>query len=99
MECSLYTYDKDYINKTYKKHIAGIITSFQKSGVYLVDLKEEKVVTDLHNYTVYSCQYEDIEGKKSTVKFKLPNINEQGIVKIDGVKQYVKKKEISFTYN
>lgn len=91
LECSLYTYDKDYINKTYKKHIAGIITSFQKSGVYLVDLKEEKVVTDLHNYTVYSCQYEDIEGKKSTVKFKLPNINEQGIVKIDGVKQYVKK--------
>lgn len=91
LDCSLYTYDKDYINKTYKKHIAGIITSFQKSGVYLVDLKEEKVVTDLHNYTVYSCQYEDIEGKKSTVKFKLPNINEQGIVKIDGVKQYIKK--------
>ena len=91
LDCSLYTYDKDYINKTYKKHIVGIITSFQKSGVYLVDLKEEKVVTDLHNYTVYSCQYEDIEGKKSTIKFKLPNINEQGIVKIDGVKQYVKK--------
>lgn len=91
LDCSLHTYDKDYINKTYKKHIAGIITSFQKSGVYLVDLKEEKVVTDLHNYTVYSCQYEDIEGKKSTVKFKLPNINEQGIVKVDGVKQYVKK--------
>jgi hypothetical protein len=91
LDCSLYTYDKDYINKTYKKHIVGIITSFQKSGVYLVDLKEEKVVTDLHNYTVYSCQYEDIEGKKSTVKFKLPNINEQGIVKVDGVKQYAKK--------
>lgn len=91
LDCSLYTYDKDYINKTYKKHIVGVITSFQKSGVYLVDLKEEKVVTDLHNYTVYSCQYEDIEGKKSTVKFKLPNINEQGIVKVDGVKQYAKK--------
>ena len=91
LECSLYTYDKDYIEKTYKKHIAGIITSFQKSGVYLVDVKEEKVVTDLHNYTTYSCQYEDIEGKKSTVKFRLPNINEQGIVKIDGVKQYIKK--------
>ena len=91
LECSLHTYDKDYIEKTYKKHIAGIITSFQKSGVYLVDIKEEKVVTDLHNYTTYSCQYEDIEGKKSTVKFRLPNINEQGIVKIDGVKQYIKK--------
>lgn len=91
LECSVYTYDKDYLEKTYKKHIAGVITSFQKSGVYLVDVKTEKTVTDLHNYTTYSCQYEDIDGKKSTVKFKLPNINEQGIVKIDGVKQYIKK--------
>ena len=91
LECSLHTYDKDYLEKTYKKHLVGIITSFQKSGVYLVDLKTEKVVTDLHNYTIYSCQYEDIDGKKSTVKFKLPNINEQGIIKIDGVKQYMKK--------
>ena len=91
LECSLYTYDKDYLEKTYKKHLVGIMTSFQKSGVYLVDLKTEKVVTDLHNYTIYSCQYEDIDGKKSTVKFKLPNINEQGIIKIDGVKQYLKK--------
>lgn len=91
LECSVHTYDKDYLAKTYKKHIAGVITSFQKSGVYLVDVKTEKTVTDLHNYTTYSCQYEDIDGKKSTVKFKLPNINEQGIVKIDGVKQYIKK--------
>ena len=91
LECSVYTYDKDYLEKTYKKHIAGVITSFQKSGVYLVDVKTEKTVTDLHNYTTYSCQYEDIDGKKSTIKFKLPNINEQGIVKIDGVKQYIKK--------
>lgn len=91
LECSLHTYDKDYLEKTYKKHIAGIITSFQRAGVYLVDLKEEKVVTDLHNYTTYSCQYEDIDGKKSTVKFKLPNVSKEGIVKIDGVKQYIKK--------
>ncbi len=91
LECSVHTYDKDYLEKTYKKHIAGVITSFQKSGVYLVDVKTEKTVTDLHNYTTYSCQYEDIDGKKSTIKFKLPNINEQGIVKIDGVKQYIKK--------
>ena len=91
LECSVHTYDKDYLAKTYKKHIAGVITSFQKSGVYLVDVKTEKTVTDLHNYTTYSCQYEDIDGKKSTIKFKLPNINEQGIVKIDGVKQYIKK--------
>ena len=91
LQCTLAAYDQDYIHKTYRKHIAGILTSFQKNGVYLVGLKTEQVLTDLHNYTEYSCQYEDIDGKKSTIKFKLPNIDSEGCVVIDGVKQAVRK--------
>lgn len=91
IKSTLVAYDQDYIKKTYPKHIAGIISSFQKNGVYLVGLKEEKVLTELHNYTEYSCQYEDLDGKKSTIKFKIPNIDSEGCVTIDGVKQVVKK--------
>ena len=91
LQCTLAAYDQDYIHKTYRKHIAGILTSFQKNGVYLVGLKTEHILTDLHNYTEYSCQYEDIDGKKSTIKFKLPNIDSEGCVVIDGVKQAVRK--------
>lgn len=88
---TLANFDKDYIKKTYKKHIAGTITSFQKQGVYLINVKTEPVVTDLHNYTLYTCQYEDIQGRKSTVKFKMPNVTSEGKITVDGVPNIVKK--------
>ena len=91
LKSSLDTFDRDYMQKTFKKHIAGTLTSFAKSGVYLTAIKEEKVVTDLHNYTSYKCQYTDIKGNKSTVSFKIPNVHSDGTVTIDGVTQIVKK--------
>lgn len=94
LECTMSNFDKDYVDKTFHKHLAGIITSFQKNGAYLINVKEEKVITDLHNYTQYSCQYEDIRGKKSTVKFKIPNITSNGAIVVDGVPQIIKKQRI-----
>ena len=91
LSSTLDTFEKDYIKKTFKKQIAGIITSFAKEGAYLTGLKEEKVITDLHNYTQYKCQYTDIRGNKSTVSFKIPNVHTDGTVTIDGVTQIIKK--------
>jgi len=91
LKSTLDTFEKDYIKKTFKKQLAGIITSFAKEGAYLTGLKENKVVTDLHNYTEYKCQYTDIRGNKSTVSFKIPNVHSNGTVTIDGVTQIIKK--------
>ena len=91
LKSTLDTFEKDYVKKTFKKQIAGIITSFGKEGVYLTGLKTEKVVSDLHNYTNYKCQYTDIRGNKSTVSFKIPNVHSNGTVTIDGVTQIIKK--------
>ena len=91
LKSTLDTFEKDYIKKTFKKQLAGIVTSFAKEGAYLTELKENKVVTDLHNYTEYKCQYTDIRGNKSTVSFKIPNVHSNGTVTIDGVTQIIKK--------
>lgn len=91
LKSTLDTFEKDYIKKTFKKQLAGIVTSFAKEGAYLTGLKENKVVTDLHNYTEYKCQYTDIRGNKSTVSFKIPNVHSNGTVTIDGVTQIIKK--------
>lgn len=91
LSSTLANFDKDYIKNTYKKHIAGIVTSFQKEGVYLIGLKTEKVVNDLDNYTLYTCQYEDILGRKSTAKFKMPDVTSNGTIMIDGIPNVVKK--------
>lgn len=95
LRSSLTDFDHIYMKKTFKRHLAATITDFQKNGVYLVNLTTEKVNTQMDKFTQYSLKFVDIDGKTSTVKFKIPNINHEGRVVIDGVEQVLKKQRIS----
>ena len=64
LESSTDTFEKSYREKTFKKHFAGVISSFQNKGVFLTDVKQEVVADPLNNYTLYTCSYEDIHSKK-----------------------------------
>ena len=95
LKSSIYSFDRSYMQKTNLKHLAGIITSFARNGVFLVGVKEEKVISELNNYTSYTLQYEDIDGKKSSVKFKVPMVDREGRVKIDGIQKVLKKQRLT----
>lgn len=91
LESSTDSFEKDYRTKTFKKHMAGVITSFQKNGVFLVGVEQKTVTDPLNNYTLYTCTYEDIHSKRSTVKIKMPNIDSNDRFITDGNKQVIKK--------
>ena len=91
LNSSTATFEKDYVRKTFNKHLAGVITSFQKNGVFLVNVEQKVVADPLNNYTIYTCTYEDIHSKRSTVKFKMPNIDANDRFVTDGNKQVIKK--------
>lgn len=88
---TLASFEKDYMKKSYKKHLASVLTSFQKNGLFLTNVKQEKVIDTLHNYTVYSAQYEDLNSTKSTIKFVLPNVNSEDRFITDGKFSVLKK--------
>ena len=88
-------YDNSYLKKTSDKHFVGAINSFQRNGVFLVGIKENKVVSELNNYTEYTLQYEDWEGKKSSIKVKLPTVNREGKVVIDGIPKVLRKQRVT----
>lgn len=88
---TLASFEKDYMKKSYKKHLASVLTSFQKNGLFLTNVKQEKVIDTLHNYTVYSAQYEDLNSTKSTIKFVLPNVNSEDRFITDGKSSVLKK--------
>lgn len=95
LKSSLSAFDKDYMSKTYKKQLASILIAFQKNGIFLTGIKEQKVITEMNNLTKYSVQYEDIRGNKTTIKFSLPTVNRNGRVKMDGVEHVCKKQKIN----
>lgn len=95
LNSNLHNFDKDYMEKTFHKHLASVITSFQKNGVFLIDVKEEKIVTEMNNVTRYTLRYEDMQGNKSSTKFEIPSVNKEGKILIDGVYQVLKKQRVN----
>ena len=91
LESSTDTFEKSYREKTFKKHFAGVISSFQNKGVFLTDVKQEVIADPLNNYTLYTCSYEDIHSKKSTIKIKIPNIDSNDRFIADGNPMVIKK--------
>ena len=88
-------YDESYLAKTFDKHFVGAINSFQRNGVFLTGIKEKKVVSELNNYTDYSLQYEDVNGKKSTIKLRIPTITREGKIVIDGIPKVLRKQRVT----
>lgn len=95
LSSSISSFDRSYMEKSYDKHMAGVLTSFQRNGVFLQDIKTEKVITEMNNYTKYVATYEDVNGKRSSVKFRIPTVDRDGRILVDGVKQVLKKQRIN----
>ena len=66
------------------KDIAAVLTSFNKLGMFLVDVQTEDQVDELNELRTYICKYEDLEHKKHTIKFQIPRVDEMGRAKING---------------
>lgn len=85
---SIQTFDTDYMQKLYKKHIAEVATSFTKNGMFLVGVEENFSTDELNRLVKYKFTYEDIKGKRHTVKFTLPFVGDDGSCYVNGTKQY-----------
>lgn len=92
---SVLTFDHSYLKKSFNKHLVETITSFRKQGVFLTDIKTSHENDRMNNFIHYTLKYEDINGKQSTVKFRLPQINRDGRLRIDGKYHILKKQRIN----
>ena len=77
--------DAQYIQSgSFDRDIASILTSFNKLGMFLTDVKTEDKVDELNEIREYTVKYEDVEHKKHVIKFQLPRVDNLGRAKING---------------
>lgn len=92
---TLSSFDDKYIKHTSKKHIVSTLLSFQKCGVFLTDLDTEDKVDEMNHQRTYVARFTDINDKRSTVKFTMPVVESDNRIKVDGVRQVMKKQRIN----
>lgn len=92
---TVFNFDKAYVNKTMEKDMVSIAIEFNKNGMFLTDIKTTTILNELVHATEYTFNYEDVNGKKHTIKFTIPIIDHNGYCYINGVKKLLKKQMVN----
>lgn len=91
LQSTLLEFDKKYIKEVLPKDIVSMPYSLQKAGMIITDYDTE-VKTDITgSYEMHTVRVTPVEGVASTLRFKLPVIQEDGTYESGGVKYRMRK--------
>jgi hypothetical protein len=91
LKSSLMDFDQIYQKHALAKHTAAMVTGVQKAGVIVTDYTVEKSQDALGAYESHTVKLVPIEGAPSTLRFKLPSLNEDGTFTANGVNYRMRK--------
>lgn len=94
LESTLLSFDSDYIDKVMKKDILSMIGSLQKSGIIIRKHNIEIDNSALGTYENHVLELKPIEGPISTVRFRIPKINDDGTFLANGNKYQMRKQRV-----
>lgn len=86
--------DKKYIDNVLDSDIAGCIMSLQNAGICVLDVKKEEVMDARNHYVVYTVTVQPVGGKQTTIRFRFPKVNEDGIMVVNGVQSRLRKQRV-----
>lgn len=87
LKSSLQSFTSDYVKKDIiGKDTASMVIAIQKSGMIVTDYKVEKYESILGAEEEHTLRIVPVEGIPSTIRFKVPVVNEDGTFVASGVK-------------
>lgn len=91
LKSTLQVMDRRYADKVLQKDVAAMVMQLQAAGLAIrsYDVQEVEDITGAH--FEYTVQVKPVEGAASTLRFKLPKVEEDGNFKINGVPYRLRK--------
>ncbi|WP_257291521.1 hypothetical protein [Endozoicomonas sp. ONNA1] len=91
LESRLDRFDSEYLDKVMEKDIAKMVVNLQKSGVAITDYKIDSISDAANRSNVYSVRITPLIGKPTTINFRVPKVNQNGVFMVNGVKSRLNK--------
>lgn len=91
LESTLKTFDSDYIERLMPKHVVGMVENIKKAGIIVQDYKVEKDGDILGDYEMHTLTLRPVEGMPSTIRFKIPTVDHNGVFKCNGSNYRLRK--------
>lgn len=88
---SIKQYEQKYIKKILPKDILASVSSVQRAGIILEDYTIDRKESILGSFEEHTVKLRPIDGKPSTVRFKIPVVEEDGTFMDNGNKLILRK--------
>ena len=95
IDASSVNFDSDYMDKLFTKDVLANVLSFQTKGLFVINYEESDEFNNFNKIKHIKVQFEDIKGKRHTVRFKLPVPDDDGYFVVNGVKLSMKKQLVN----
>jgi hypothetical protein len=95
--CLLKDFTSNYIDKMLNRDIIKTVKFFSENksfNIYMTDFKKDDISDQLNNINLYTFILEDKNKQKHKIKFKLPIVDADGFMYINGNKKFLKKQLI-----
>jgi hypothetical protein len=93
-ESSLQSFDKAYINKVMKKDMLMMVSGLQKAGVAITSYEIRNESSVMGAYDVHEVQFKPVDGMASTIRFRVPCVDEDGVMKVGGSSYSYRKQRV-----
>ena len=84
-QSSLVALDKSYQEHSYHHDMARVLGSVAKHGYFITKIDEEHTHTEMDRISTYKVSMSDVEGRAHSLKFSIPTVNEDGVMRVSGV--------------
>lgn len=78
LKSSLLSFKEDYINNVLNKDVLNMVSDIQRAGVIIKNHEVEDDVSALGHYQIHTLDLKPIDGSPSTIRFRLPKIDDDG---------------------
>ena len=79
-------FHRQYVKEVMPKDIAAMTLGIQQAGIAVTDYQVKRVVDAVDKYDMYTVKLTPVKGQSSTIRFKLPVVEEDGTFLAGGVK-------------
>ena len=91
LKSSLLDFDRRYIKDVMQKDIVSMAVSTQKAGFVVTDYNVEKIESAIGKYDSHTMRINPVEGLPSTIRFKVPVVEENGTFSSGNTTYYCRK--------
>ena len=89
---------KAYTEKILHRHLLAGAVNLQRAGVCVTDYKLIRTENAFDAYEIHSFKLIPLEGEESTVKVKIPIVDEDGSFMASGVKSRMRTQRMDQNY-